>query len=130
MVLVSLVLGGCQSARLSADGPYKDPILFRADQAITTGYKTLHAFVKWEYANRQAVDREVTRAADHIRENASNWIDTAIILRDTYAANPNDANRSRLEQSIAILEAALNEATKYLVQQPDPSGQARPPVPR
>lgn len=114
LCLLALV-AGCSS--VTSDGPYKgDSTLYRADLTITSAYNVLHAFVLWEYQNRPVLSAtpEVTQAADYIRANAAKWIGTAIALRDAYAGNPTDANRSALQLSINVLQTAMNEAVKYL----------------
>lgn len=110
---------GCAS--ISKDGPYKgDEVLYNADRAITSSYDVLHAFVKWEYQNRESLGQwpEIREAADVVRANAERWIDSAIVLRDIYAADPSPENRLSLENSLATLRAALNEASKYLQSKP------------
>ena len=100
-----------------APGVYnKDEILYRADTAITTSYDVLHTFVKFEYTNRAALASrpEIKKAADNIRAHAPLWIGSAIALREAYAAAPTPENRDKLQASIAVLRAALLEATNYL----------------
>lgn len=122
LVSSSVVLTGCGT--LDPGGSYKgDEILYRADVAITTSYNVLHTFVQFEYENRAllASQPEVKKAADNVRLHAKEWITSAIALREAYAANPTPENRKSLETAISVLRTALNEATKYLIQnQPPP----------
>lgn len=115
-----LVLAACGS--LAPNGAYKDKVLYDADLTITTAYDVMHTFVKWEFDNRPALKAvpEVTRAADSIRTNARKWLSSAIALRETYAANPNEANRDNLATALGLLRTAMTEATKYLVQTQTP----------
>lgn len=112
-----LLLPGC--AVLDKSGPYGgDTLLFNADQTITAGYSTLRTFVKWEKDNRDALAAwpEVRKSADHVRLNAQRWIDSAIALRERYAANKTQANRNALTDGLRVIRTAMTEATKYLNQ--------------
>jgi len=100
-----------------APGAYnQDEILYRADTAITTGYDVLHTFVKFEYTNRAALASkpQIKKAADKIRAGAPVWIGSAVALREAYASAPTAENRDKLQASLAVLRAALLEATNYL----------------
>lgn len=102
---------------LNPEGPYKgDKVTAAADVAIKAAYDTMHIFVTWEYNNRKNLDKnpEIRQAADVVRKNAQNWIDTAIALRDVYFQNPNATNRDALQKSLDVLQEALNQSTKYI----------------
>lgn len=114
-LIALLAIVGC--AQLDKSGPYKgDTVLYNADNVITSSYDILHEFVKWEYANRSSLSSQpaIREAASQIRLNASKWIDTAIVLREAYAADPSDANKTALNTGIGVLRAALGEVTKYM----------------
>lgn len=105
---------GC-NATLEKDGVYQgDNILYQAEKATTTAYKTFDSFLRWEQTYRATLPVEVSRAADVIRLNAKKWIDSAIALRDAYAANPTAENRRKLDVALNVIDAALAEATRYL----------------
>lgn len=111
----ALWFAGCGT--LDPAGPYKgDEVLYKADMTITTAYDALHGFVSWEYQNRAALASkpEIKKAADNVRVNARQWIDSAIALREAYAANPTNENRDALQKTLGIIRAALNEAVKYM----------------
>lgn len=123
-VALSLVLGllllpsmtGC--ADLAPNGAYHgDKALYAADRAIVGADDTIHEFVKWELSNREALagTPEIRKAADELRKNARVWIGSAEALRDAYEANPTPENKVNLDQAMAVLDAALLEATKYMV---------------
>lgn len=114
-VLIALVLSACGT--LDKTGAYQgDDILYKADLTITTSYQVLHGFVQWEYQNRGLLTDQPTikQAADQVRKNAQTWIGSAIALREAYAANPTPETRQSLTSALLILQAAMNEATKYL----------------
>lgn len=116
-VLAILLTPGC--AVVSKDGPYQgDSILFNADQTIVQSYDLLHTFVKWEYDHRAALSTvpQIKEAADRVRLQAPAWLQSAMTLRDAYAAAPTRGNKKSLEASLDILRAALTEATRYLTQ--------------
>ena len=110
---------GCQSPSVQVDpaGVYHgSDFLAQTDLAITSAYSVLDAFVNWELTNRPllAGQPQITKAADHIRANAKKWFNSASALRDAYAASPTDGNRANLQRSIAVIQAALAEATAYM----------------
>lgn len=109
---------GCNNQQLAQPGPYNgDTFLFNADQTISTTFKTLEVFVKWEYSNRALLVEypEVKKAADKIRSNYSLWKSSSFALRDAYAANPSSDNRTKLTTQLSVLTAALSEAQSYIV---------------
>ena len=110
---------GCQSSgvQVAPSGVYQgSDFLAQTDLAITSAYSVLDAFVNWELTNRPllAGQPQITKAADHIRANAKKWFNSASALRDAYAASPTDGNRANLQRSIAVIQAALAEATAYM----------------
>lgn len=118
-LLLPLLFVGCGT--LDPAGAYKgDKVLYVADQTIVGAYDALHAFVKWEFQNRDELsdDTEVTEAADAVRLGAKRWISSAIALRDVYAAQPTAENRDRLNAAIAVLKQALTEAAQYMSRPP------------
>ena len=126
LLAMLMVHTGCQSTRLQEGGAYNDPVLFNADRTITGSYRILDSFLKWEHTNRPLLPPEVTQAADHVRENARQWTQSAINLREAYAANPTEETRSRLDQALTLLQAALNEALRYMAAQEQRLNQLNP----
>lgn len=118
LAVLGLLVLTAACGTLAPGGAYKDKVLYETDLAITTAYDVVHTFVKWEYDNRAALKAvpQITLAADNIRGNARMWFSSAIALRETYAANPTSDNLSKLKTALAILQTAMNEATKYLVE--------------
>lgn len=94
-------------------GPTTGQILVNADQAIGTARRTITAFLQWEMTNRSHVGAEVTRVADGLRGTAPKYLQSAVRLRDAYAANPTTATRNALDDSIRLLDAALLEVSRY-----------------
>lgn len=113
---------GCASSSLEntaqQPSPYAgDATLFRADQAVTTGYNLLHEFVIWEKKFRPAINnKDVKHAADNVRAHAKEWIQSAQRLRDAYKKDPNEANKTALNTSLDIISQALQEANTYMTQ--------------
>lgn len=119
LALASLGMTGCKS-KLEEGGAYNgNRLLYSADQTIVSSYSVFDAFVKFEYANRDALDDkpEVKRAADYIRANSKNWVTSAIALRDAYALQPDASHASALKSALAVLETELGEASRYLISQ-------------
>jgi hypothetical protein len=108
---------GCKSRALDPAGVYQsDQTLYNADKVISESYDVMHSFVKFEYQNREALQGtpEVTKAADHVRNNAQQWIRSAIALRDVYATTPTAENGDKLNTAIRILREAINQASAYM----------------
>jgi hypothetical protein len=114
LVVAAMGFGGC-ATRLAPDGPYNgDQILFNADKTITSSYRILHSFVKWEHQHRAVLPVEVTKAADAVRANAEKWTQSVINLREAYALIPNKENRSALLNAVDVLDQVLLEVTKHM----------------
>ena len=107
---------------VTAAGELKTPdrVLYNADFAIATAYDALHGFVKWEYDNRQALagTPAIKTAADKIRAMAPGAFKSAIAVRDAYAGNPSEENRSALQKALDTLQAAIAEANRNRTTQP------------
>lgn len=105
---------GC-SHTLQKGGVYQgDKVLYEADKAISAAYATAHAFVKWEYENRNTLPVEVSKAADVIRANAERWISSATSLRDIYARTRSVEDAKHLEAALDVLAGALEQAQLYM----------------
>lgn len=108
---------GCASG-LEKPGAYNgDLALYNADLATKTAYDALNAFVSWEYANRASLfakNPQIKRSADGIRANAPGWFAREAALRAAYIALPSDANLSSLKGILAVIQAALADASQHL----------------
>ncbi|MES2219369.1 MAG: hypothetical protein V4587_00195, partial [Acidobacteriota bacterium] len=117
--VAGLLLGtGCQT-KLAEGGAYNgDKALYEADSTITGAYDTLHSFVKWEYENRASLKQwpEIKLAADNVRVNAQQWIDTAIAMRDSYVGDPTTQNKDSLATAVRMLRTVLAESAKIITQ--------------
>lgn len=108
---------GCNRTTLAPAGVYQgDKVLYEADKAITTTYRSFDTFLKWELQYRTVLPVAVSRAADTIRINGKKWIDSASALRDTYAAEPNPQNRDKLMLTLNLINTAFDEAVKYMAE--------------
>lgn len=123
VLILTLVATFTGCGTLAPDGPYKsDKVLYGADQVIVSSQRSLQRYVSWEMQNRAVLPVEVSRAADSVRENAKQWIQSAINLREAYAANPNKDNENNLVRSLDILQTVLNEIAIHMMA-------SRPPQP-
>jgi len=112
---------GCNHTQLDPAGVYQGNVgAFNADSTINTAYALMDNFLKWEFENRQvfAGNPEVKKFADHIRANGRQWISSAIALNEAYKLDPTEGNRNALDASLDIIDAALTEATKYMIKKP------------
>ncbi len=116
----SVFFTGCASkGDLAPSGVYQgDAVTFNADVTITSTYTLFDSYVTWEYKNRAALATfpAATKLADNIRANAKHWFTSAEGLRDAYAASPTAENRANLQKALAVLQAALLEASTYMAQ--------------
>lgn len=119
-VLALSMLGagtGCKNLTLEEGGVYQgDKLLYNAERATVSAYKSFDAFLRWEEQFRPMLPVEVSQAADAIRKNAKGWIDTAGSFRDAYVANPSDGTRDKLKLTLDLIDTALAEAAKYMQQ--------------
>lgn len=107
----------CNNPQFDATGVYHgDQFLYQTDQAVVTTFNLFDVYVKWEYNNRALLTSrpEVRKSADYIRANAKQWRNTVLALRDAYAANPSADNKLNLTKALAVIQAAMTEATQYL----------------
>lgn len=113
-ILPMLLLTACRN--LEPGGPYKDKVLYDADIIISASYDAVHTFVKWEYDNREVLKQtpQVKEYADKVRKTypQAHW--SAIVLRDSYAADPSGVNKTALTQALDVLRAAIRETNKWL----------------
>lgn len=121
---VLLVCGpvGCSKTTLSPTGVYQgDKTLYEAEKTIRTVYDQFDTFVTWELQYRAILPVDVSRAADTIRKGSKSWIASAIAARDAYVAVPNAPNKDRLQLTLNLIDTALAEAAKYMIQNQGPA---------
>lgn len=112
---VPLCFAGCRG--LDPAGVYAgDQFLHASELTIVTSYDVTRQFLKWEKANRVALERwpEIRRTADLLRTEYPAWHTAAVALHDVYKGDPSTANRSRFETALAMLQSALNQAAAML----------------
>jgi len=92
-------------------------VLFRADQAIGFSYKELRKFVVWEKTYRSTINnKDVKKAADNVRLHAKGWVNSAKQLREAYKLAPTEPNKTALNATLDIIDAALTETAGYMTQ--------------
>lgn len=101
---------------LDPGGVYKsDQVLYQADQSITDAYDLLHTFLLWEYQNRPSLPKEVTQAADAVRDHCQDALKTAVAARRAYAANPSSGDTaSSLQSALEVLKTVLTQVQQYV----------------
>jgi hypothetical protein len=118
VLAASLFVIGCT---LAPGGAYSDKYLYTADLTISSSYKVLDTFLKFETDNRDvllAKNPKVKVVADDIRTHAQAWFDAAEALRDSYAANPSAINKANLQSAIAVIQDACTAAAAYMAAPP------------
>ncbi len=118
-----LFSAGCGS--LDKTGVYQgDRAAYHAELAITTSYDMIRTYVTWEYQNRAALKHlpQIRASADQMRRDAPGWFRSAHALHDAYKVEPSEANKTALQNILALLRAALTEAANWMT-----TGAALPP---
>jgi hypothetical protein len=119
LLFAALLLPGCTTKTLEPGGPFMgDKFLYDAEKTINGAYAAMDAFLRWEHENRSllapAIRPKVKSAADKIRINGQNWINTAHHYRDIYVALPSAENRMNFAAKLKIIQDALTEAAKWM----------------
>lgn len=113
-IIGALLLPGCRG--LDPAGIYKgDQVLYNAHKTINDAYDILHDFVKWELDNREVLAKwpEIRQAANNVRRNAQNWIESASNLVDAYEKDPSPPQLDRMQQALQVLRQAISEAARF-----------------
>ena len=108
---------GCGT--LDKTGPYAgDQVLYVADQTDVVAYKTLHAFVQFEYDNRAALagHPEIKKAADEIRAHAPDIFAKYDQARKVYTNVRSPETQAVLAAIADQLKAEVTKATAFLFQ--------------
>ena len=114
-----VIIAACGT--LDESGPYKgDKFLYDADAAFIAAHDTVETFLKWEYANRAIVPKEVTAAADKLRDEYPKLHASFYLMRDAYVANPSGENKVNLQNVLSLLRLATTEALRYTTATPTP----------
>lgn len=95
-----------------------DKTLYQADLTINTSYQALDAFVTYEYTNRALLvnNPEITKYADYIRKQSPRWFQTYFALRSAYVSSKRAGDQQKLLAAVAVIQAALTQATAYLAE--------------
>lgn len=102
---------------LDPAGAYKsDKVLYDADAVIVSSYDVIRSFVVFDAQQGANAAPNMRMAANRIRLTAPQAFQSAIAVRDAYAAAPNSSNSTALAKALAVLRAASIEATRWLVQ--------------
>lgn len=118
IISVPIFTTGCGHTPVlpTSDPNYRgDAILYQAERTTVNAYKLMDAFATWELNFRSVLPVEVSRAADVMRKNGRNWINTAIAARDAYAASPGDpGKKDALNTALNVIDVALSQAAIYM----------------
>lgn len=116
---------GCATT-LDPQGVYHgDKVTYVADEVTVSLFEVLDGFTEWELRNRAVLsDRPKVHAfAQKIRTEAPTWFASLSAVKKAYAANPTAANKQAFEQALAVIRAAVTEATIYLTNSSAAKGQ-------
>jgi hypothetical protein len=112
--------GGSGCGHLAPGGVYAgDRVLYEADSTVVSAYEIFKEFVGWEKTNRDdlwKLSPDIKHAADNIRTNGPQWIDSAIRMREVYKSKPGPDTRTALTAALGVLQQGVIEAVKYSVQ--------------
>lgn len=115
-LLVSILLMGSGCASILSGN---DPVVVRAEQTEKIALATFDTFLAIEAAHQaeiQSMSPIIHTVAENVRKNGKNWLTTANNLRKTYKSSRTPENKANLMTAIAIVETALTETQKYLVE--------------
>lgn len=105
---------GCSTVK-----PGNDPFVVRAEQTVDTAYHTFDLFVVLERENEGIVAQfnvGIHVYAELIRRESPHWINTANTLIRTYKRNRTSDNKANAQTAIAVVEAGLEQAKKYIAE--------------
>lgn len=122
LFVVPLTQTACNKTTLDPQGVYAQPgaggvVVYDLDLSIATSKNVIEGFLTWEKANRALIEPkypQIRGYADQLRQNAPKWLQSAVALRDAYAANPTSANKTAFDTAMAVLDAAVTQAQAYL----------------
>lgn len=118
-VALFLGLSGCATGRLDTSGPYRgNATLYATDASIDAAFRVLDVFMSFQMQQRANLPADVNAFADKTRRDAPLWAKRIIALRDAYAANPTPDGKANLDTVLALLRAAVVQASAYLVEKP------------
>ncbi len=103
---------GC--ATVAKDGAYRgDKALLAADSSMVASFSVIESFLRYERANRATLPPKTTEEADYFRANARKWRDSYFAMRDAYAVDPSQGNRSAMEKALALIVSGATQAQLY-----------------
>lgn len=115
--LVALLL----LASCAAVAPGHDPVIVNAERVIADARSTFTLLTKTELETYPAIkaSNPTTAAAirnftNKVRANQATWLQSATDLKDAYAAEKSDTNKTNLDRALSILTTAIAEANKYI----------------
>lgn len=108
----------CLLVGCSTIAPGNDPVVVRAEQATTSAFDVVDAFLLWEH--NHPVPDNIHAFAEKLRTEAPGWFATARALTKAYKANRTPEKKAALGTALAVLETAVREATHYLARPPPP----------
>lgn len=104
---VAALVTGC-----AALDPAADPVVVRSQQAISTSFDVVNAFLQYEYANRATVPASVTESADNLRNAYPASHRAALAALTAYKSSKTATDRDALTQSLEVLNALQAIALK------------------
>lgn len=116
-IIVALLSVGCLVPKGSI-APGADPLVVQAEALAETAGDSMDAFVQWEFRNRSAVSRDVTAAADLVREFGPSYLRQLKAATRAYKAERSLPNADATRAAIKTLQDLLQQAREYY--QPKP----------
>ncbi len=111
LVLVGLILAGPVGCVTPAPGA--DPLVVQAEAMTENAAASLDAFVQWEYRNRAGVGKDVTAAADLVREYAPGYIRELRAATKAYKELRSQDNADRTKAAMTVLQQLLDTVRNY-----------------
>lgn len=110
-LILAVLIYGCATTQTGSD-----PVVIDAEKATSIGVETINTFLKIEYDNQALVKSKVPSVhsfANSLRIHAPQWIASVRSLTAAYKNNRTPQNKANLETGLAVLQAAITQATQY-----------------
>lgn len=108
LIAFLMLVSGCSSI-----APGSDPIVVNAQRSMSASFDLVDAFLRWEHANRHAVTRDVTDAADIIRTKFPPAFEATKSVLAAYRSNKTPESKADLMTWLATLRELEAQARVY-----------------
>ena len=109
LIAALLLIPGC-APRIA---PGADPLVVRAEELAERASESMDAFVLWEYKNRPALNKDITAAADLVREFGPKYLTQLREATKLYKFSKTQPDADKVKSAMATLQLLLDQAREY-----------------